>query len=172
MADIPSIDTLITASDLETREVELPSLNMKVRVRALAASYSNQAQSQALKLVQGPRGEQTSTVDVDVLEQLQVLHGLVEPKPRSLQDVKTLATNTGRAFKLIVQAIDELSGVDKQAIEDANAKFPAGGAGSQNGREAGDDEPSGRGGRPVVPLRTGVEAPHAGGGDVPPNVGA
>lgn len=164
MAEYPSIDGLIAASDLNERDVELPSINMTVRVRGLPASYSNQAVSQALKLVQGARGEQTSQVDTDTLEQLQVLHGLVAPKPRSINDVKTLATQTGRAFKTIVAAIDELSGVDKEAIEEANAKFQAGGAGSPNGREAGDEQPSAGGGRSDLSARAGVGASHDGGG--------
>ena len=72
--------TLLGASDLREQDLELPSIGATVRVRGLAAAFSNQAQSEALELVTDARGRQTATVNTDTLECLQVLHGLVEPK--------------------------------------------------------------------------------------------
>lgn len=131
-----SRDALITASDLVERDVDLPSIGGKVRVRGLAAAYSNQASSESLKLITSARGEQMATVDTGHLEVLQALHGLVEPKLTSIEDAKTFAQMCGPAFKEVIRVIDEISGVDKEAIEKANATFPAGGAGTPNGGEA------------------------------------
>lgn len=139
-----SRDALLEASDLVEREVELPSIGGSVKVRSLPATYSNQASSEALKLITGPRGEQQATVDTAQLEILQVLHGLVEPKLNSIEDARTFATNCGPAFKEVIRVIDEISGVDKKAIEDASARFPVGGAGT-NGSDVADAAPA-RGG--------------------------
>jgi hypothetical protein len=121
-----SKDALLGASDLTERDVELRSISMTVKVRSLPAAYSNQASSEALKLITGPGGEQQATVDTAKLEILQVLHGLVEPKLNSIEEAERFAQRCGPAFKEVVRVIDEISGVDKEAIERANATFPAG----------------------------------------------
>lgn len=128
-------ESLLGASDLEEKEVDLPSIGGSVRVRGLSAAYSNEASSKALKLISGPRGEQSATVDTAELEILQVYHGLVEPKLGSVAEARQFAERCGPAFKDVVKAIDDLSGLDKEAIEKAGATFPAGGAESANGRE-------------------------------------
>lgn len=119
-------DALLGASDLEEREVELPTIGGSVKVRSLPAQFSNEAASKALKLISGPRGEQTATIDTAEMELLQVFHGVVEPKFNSLEEVRVFAQNTGPAFKKVVSVIDEISGVDKEAIESANARFQSG----------------------------------------------
>jgi hypothetical protein len=129
-------DALLAASDLREREVELPSIGGSVRVRGLGAAYSNQAASEALKLITGARGEQTATIDQAKLETLQVLHGLADPKLDSFEEAERFMQQCGPAARAIVAAIDELSGVDKEAIEKANATFHAGGSEQANGREA------------------------------------
>ena len=129
-------DALLGASDLREREVELPSIGGSVRVRGLGAAYSNQATSEALKLITGARGEQTATVDTAKLEILQVLHGLVDPKLDSFEEAERFMQQCGPAARAIVNMIDELSGVDKEAIEKTNATFQTGGPQPANGREA------------------------------------
>jgi hypothetical protein len=130
-------DALLQASDLEEREVELPSIGGSVKVRSLPAAYSNQAHSEALEMKTTARGEQIATVNTAKLEALQALHGLVEPKLSSLAEAETFAKNCGPAFKRVIEVIDEISGVDKEAIEQANARFPVGGTEPSNGRQEG-----------------------------------
>lgn len=137
-----SKEALLGASDLTEKEVELPSIGGSVKVRALPALYSNEAQSKAIKSVTGPKGESTSQVDVARLEILQALHGLVEPRLNSEQEAKVFATNCGPAWREVIKAIDEISGVDKEAIEEANDRFQASGE-SKNGSTVGDDSPAG-----------------------------
>ena len=137
---------LLGASDLREQDVELPSIGATVRVRGLPAAYSNQAQSEALELVTGARGEQTAHVNTEKLESLQVLHGLVEPKLSSIEEARTFAQNCGPAFREVVRVIDELSGLDKEAIEKTNATFPGSGPDASgpvvgNGSAAGSDGP-------------------------------
>lgn len=145
---------LLGATDLREQDVELPSIGATVRVRGLPAAYSNQAQSEALELVTGARGEQTAHVNTEKLESLQVLHGLIEPKLTSLEEVRTFAMNCGPAFHEVVRAIDELSGIDKEEIERTNAVFQAGGT-EAGGALVGDVASNGSGGSDL-PLRAGA----------------
>lgn len=140
-----SREALLGASDLVTREVDLPSIGGAVKVRSLPAAYSNEATSKALKLITGTRGEQIATVDTAELEVLQVLHGLVDPQLNSIEEARTFAQQCGPAFKEVVRVIDEISGVDKEAIEQAAATFPVSGA-SPSGPDVGDVAPNGSGG--------------------------
>ncbi|HMF60814.1 MAG TPA: hypothetical protein VK595_10610 [Vicinamibacterales bacterium] len=149
-----SKEALLGASDLVEREVELPSIGGSVRVRSLPAAYSNQATSEALELVTGRRGEQTAKVNTAKLEILQVLHGLVDPKLSSMQEAEAFAQRCGPAFKEIVRVIDEISGVDKKALEDAEARFPAGG-GEAAGEDVGAGDPA-RSSGPDLPVRVGA----------------
>lgn len=119
-----SKDALLGASDLVEKEVELPAIGGSVKVRALAAAYSNDAAVKAFKLVTNPAGEQMTTIDINILEQLQVLHGLIDPQLNSLEEAEKFAQQCGPSFKKLVGVIDEISGVDKEAIEKATATFP------------------------------------------------
>jgi hypothetical protein len=149
-----SKDALLGASDLVERDVELPTVGLTVRVRSLPAAYSNQAMSQAVEMKTSARGEQSAHVSTEKLECLQVLHGLIDPKLGSIEEVRTFALNCGPAFKEVVRVIDEISGIDKEAIERTNATFPAGGTGP-GGEDVADAPANGRD-RSDLPVRTGA----------------
>jgi hypothetical protein len=118
-------EDLLGATDLKEQDVDLPSIGGKVRVRSLPAQFSNEAQSEALEFRSVGR-EQVATINAAKMELLQVLHGLVNPKLNSIKDAEVFATKCGPAFKDVVNAIDDLSGVDKEAIEEANRRFQNG----------------------------------------------
>jgi hypothetical protein len=152
-------EELLRASDLIEREVPVSSIGGSVRVRSLPAAYSNQAQSEALEMQTGPRGEQTASVNTQKLEELQMLHGLIDPKLETIEDVRTFSLQCGLAWREIIKVIDEISGVDKEAIEKANATFQPGGsapAGEVVGNGTAD-----RGSGPDLPVRAGAAAAHA-----------
>jgi len=153
---------LLGASDLVTREV--PVLGDTVTVRSLPAAYSNQALSEALETHTGRRGEQTHRVNTQKLEELQVLHGLVDPKFDTLEEVRALSLTLGPAWQAIVKAIQEVSGLQEEDVKKTEAIFPVGGTG-QGGADVGVAAGSGNGG-PAVPVRAGAGDAHAGGGDV------
>jgi hypothetical protein len=98
----------------------------------------------------GTRGEQTAEVDTEKLAVIQFANGVVEPEFTEAE-AQQIAEKYGPAFNAVVERIDELSGVDKEAIEKANAMFPDSGKGTGNGRPTGSDEASAGSGRPVVP---------------------
>lgn len=141
--DYATKDALLKASDLTERDVELPLLKMTVRVRALPAAYSNQAASEALVSKQVGR-DQITTVDKAKMEAIQALHGLVRPQLESIEEAETLAQNLGPSWALVINAIDEISGVDKEAVEKAQARFQGGGK-STEGVALGDPDANGEG---------------------------
>lgn len=140
--------------DLQEADVsDVPVEGQSVRVRGLPAAYSNEASSEALEWATVGE-EQVARVNSHKLEVLQFTHGVIEPQ-FSQAEAEIVAKKFGPAFKKVIAKIDELSGVDKQSIEEAQARFPAGG-----GPEAGETENgngAGAGGeRSPVPARTGA----------------
>lgn len=123
---------------LEADVEDVPVRGQSVRVRGLPAAYSNQATSEALELITGRRGEQTAHINTEKLEVLQFAHGCIEPT-FTVDEARQIAQKYGPAFRKVIAKIDELSGVDKEAIEKTNATFQAGGEESGNGRAAGLD---------------------------------
>jgi hypothetical protein len=120
--------------DVQEAEVkDVPTKGESVLVRGLPAAYSNRAQSEALELITGRRGEQSATVNTAKLEVIQFAAGCVEPK-FSEQEAEVIAQKYGPAFKKVIAKVDELSGVNKEEIESAQTRFPSG-----NGREDGED---------------------------------
>ena len=141
---ILSKDALLGASDLIEREVDLPALNGSVRVRSLPAAYSNNAITEALETTLDERGRQTARVNTSKLEELKVLHGLVDPKLSTPEEAHQFATQCGPSWTLIVNAIDEISGIDAKAAEKVEATFQGsgtaeGGASGVHAASVGDD---------------------------------
>ncbi len=135
--------------DLAEAEVEdVPVEGETILVRGLPAAYSNQASSEALELKQMGR-DQIATVNTARLEVLQFAHGCVDPQ-FTVEEAEVISKRFGPAFKKVIQKIDELSGVDKEAIEAANARFPGGGT-SANGTDVGDAAPAGSPGPDLPP---------------------
>jgi hypothetical protein len=145
---------LVSRSDLIEREVFVPSLEGNVLVRSLPAAYANQAQSEALEMRTDAKGRQSAVINTVRLEELQVLHGLADPKFESIEEVRAFGLKNGRAWRVIVEAIDEISGIDKEAVEQANARFQAGG-GSAPGPDV-DVADGARDNGSDLPLRAGA----------------
>mgnify|MGYP000911803151 FL=1 len=150
------VDWLDGPSDLAEAVVEdVPSKGKSIKVRGLPAQFSNEAQSKALKMITGARGEQSATVDVAVMAVIQFAHGCVEPS-FTLEEAQKVAEKFGPAFNKVVAKIDELSGVDKEAIEAESEKFQAGVEESGHVGEVEPDESSNVGVGPVVSGGTGA----------------
>jgi hypothetical protein len=137
-----SRDSLLGATDLTEREIELPSIGGSVRIRSLPAAYSNQANSEATEVVNTElRGRQQQTIRLNSakLEALKVLHALVEPKLNSIEDAYTFSQRVGTAWVTLVKAIDDISGIEPEAIESTEAMFHPDGSGEagENGNGAG-----------------------------------
>lgn len=136
-------EALITASDLKTRTIKLESLGGEVVVQGLGSYFASEAASEAMEVVSDGR-QQTARVNKAKLESLQVFHGLVDPKLNSLTEAEQFLKQCGPAAQEVIDAIDELSAIDKEAIENAEARFPDSGAveasgGNGSGPTAGND---------------------------------
>src|SRR5262245_2997166 len=133
-----------STGDLVTETIEdVPVKGESVIVRGLPAAYSNQASSEALVMKQVGR-DQIATVDTAKMEVLQFLHGVVEPKFDSVEEVEQVAEKFGPAWRRVIDRIDALSGVRKEDYERAAAKFP-GGSPSTTGEPMEDGAASGNG---------------------------
>lgn len=143
-------------SDLAEDVVEnVPVKGQNIKVRGLPAQFSNEAQSKALKMISGSRGEQSATVDTAVMSVIQFAHGCVEPT-FTVAEAEQIAKKFGPAFFKVVNKIDELSGVDKEAIESANEQFRPGVEEPGNGGDAEPDAPATVDGGPAVSGGTGA----------------
>ena len=123
-------EALLGASDLVTREVSLqPHIDGSVRVKSLPATYSNEAASASMEMVTDPKtGRQRATANTGKMEELQVLHGLVEPKLDNLEEVRLFASRVGASWAKIVDAIQEISGLDRESVERTETLFQPGGS--------------------------------------------
>jgi hypothetical protein len=129
--------------DLKEADVEdVPVQGQSVRVRALSARYSAEVQGQ-LKLVTEGR-EQIAKIDVPTMEMLQFVHGVIDPVFNE-SEARQIQSKYGPAFRKVVAKIDELSGIDKDAIEETETRFPVGGAGEARS-DVGDGASNGRSG--------------------------
>jgi hypothetical protein len=136
----------------DLREADVEDVAVKgqsVRVRGLPAAYSNQAQSEALEMKTIGR-EQIATINTARLETLQFAHGVIEPEFTEAE-AEQVAQRFGPAFRKVIAKIDELSGIDKEAIEEASKRFPSSGAGADDDGSAGADAAPTGGRGPAVP---------------------
>ena len=87
------------------------------------------------------------------LEVLQFAHGVVEPK-FTVEQAEQVSQKYGPAFRKVIEKIDELSALDKEAIASASARFPSSGA--VEGRADVDAESPNGGAGPDNPPRVGA----------------
>jgi hypothetical protein len=137
---------LTGTGDLAEAVVEdVPVKGQSVKVRGLPAAFANDAQSRALEmrtLARGEgRGDQVARVNTRVLEILQFQHGVIDPE-FTFEEAEQIAERFGPAWRKVIEKIDELSGIDKAAIEQAEAMFPSG-AGSAGREDVGDGASAG-----------------------------
>lgn len=129
-------DAFLKANDLEEKEIELPTIGGSVKIRALPAAYSAQASSEAMEVTMGARGQQSTKLNTARLEELQVFHALVEPKLGSVEEARTFLTQCGPAARTLIDEIVKSSGLNQEALEDAQTRFPGVGDGTPNGGSA------------------------------------
>lgn len=149
-----STKDLCEASDLREAEIDLKALGGSVIVQGLGAAFSNEAQSQALEM-KTVGNAQIASINTALLEEIQLCHGLKDPR-LSREQARKFMENNGPSVREIIAKIDELSGVDKDAIEEANARFQGGGErAADNGQARLHDAPDERD-ESAVPARAGA----------------
>src|SRR5262245_31178929 len=151
-------------SSLRTKEIEVEDLGGSVLIRELPASVSADLSGLVDIVVIGR--EQRGKVDTVLMERREFTYGVVTDDGQPMfteQEVEVIQRNHGRAFKLVVAAIDELSGVDKESLEKAEARFPSNGT-APDGSDV-DDGPADSGAGPAQHVRASGTSPNDGPGD-------
>lgn len=149
-------DWLEGPGDLKEAVVEdVPVKGKSIKVRALSAKFANDAQTEATE-TKTDGVTAMVTVNKSKMEILQFTHGVVEPE-FTLEESGKIAEKYGAAFRKAIDKIDELSLIDKEAIEQAQARFPGvDGATTPEASANGGDTASTGSSRPDVPVRTGA----------------
>lgn len=119
--------------DLEEADVDdVPVKGQSVRVRGLAAHFSDEIQSHA-KLAQAG-SEQVLSVDQATINRLTFVHGVIDPQFDE-DEAKLISEKYGPAYHKIIRKINELSGVNEEDVAKTEAAFPDRGAAKvDNGR--------------------------------------
>jgi hypothetical protein len=124
-------------SSLRTKEVDVEELGGTVLIRELPASVTADL-SGLIDMVQVGK-EQRAKVDVASMERRQFALGVVTDDGKPMfteEEAGEIQTKHGRAYKTVVNAIDELSGVRKEDLEETEARFPGRRNGAPDGGEA------------------------------------
>jgi hypothetical protein len=156
-----------STSSLRTKEVEVPQLGGTVLIRELPATIT--AELKGLTDIVQIGEEQRAKFDVAAMERRQFAYGVIGDSGEPLfseDEVEELRAKHGAAFQLVIDAIDALSGIDKESFEEAEARFPGGRNGAVDSGEAQLLEGAAGDGGPDLPARTGAGAAHASEGDV------
>lgn len=115
---------LSVAAALENAPADLEELDIddvfggRVRIRALTA-----AQAAAVKQAGIVTGRGNVGVDFATLERTQFRLAVIQP-PMTESDVRTLHATSGASFARVIAEIDRISGMDKEALRDAQKQFP------------------------------------------------
>lgn len=151
-------DWLEGPGDLKEAIVEdVPVKGRSVKVRGLSAAYSNDAQLEATETRVTPDGGGIVSVNKTKMEARQLFHSMVEPKLDTIREAEMILERFGPAAVKVIEKIDELSAIDKEAIEEAQARFPGvdGEKASKAPENGGDPAPTGDSGSDV-PVRAGA----------------
>lgn len=140
------------AGDLIEAEVsDVPVKGQSVKIRALSATAANTATSEAVETFEH-RGQQRMRVDSVKLDIQRFTEGVIEPR-FSVEEVRVISAKFGPAFNRVVSEISRISGLDRDAVAETDARFQSGGTGSSgpNG-----DEPAGGDVGSPEPARAGA----------------
>lgn len=103
-------------SDIVHDVLEIPEWECSVKVRSLTAAQAAVVKQKGLAISDSGAGK----VAFAEMEITQFQFAVEEPR-FSEKDVRKLHATSGRGFQRIINWVDEQTGLDKQALEDAKA---------------------------------------------------
>lgn len=112
---ILSVDDILAADDLAEETVEVPEWGGAVKVKGLTRSQVHELGRKAMV------GKEISSERADMLL---LVAGIVEPKFTEDQ-ASILMQKSARATQRIVDVLNELSGMTKEAVAAADRSFPS-----------------------------------------------
>jgi hypothetical protein len=104
--------------DITEKEIEVPEWDCSVKIRSFTAAQATAIRQQGLSF----QGEETK-VAWGEMEIMQFQQGVVEPRFDEDQ-ARQLHLTSGRGFARVIEALDELSNIDKEALAKAREEFP------------------------------------------------
>lgn len=125
---IGTVEQILEAApkDIVTDVLEVPEWGFAVRVQSFTAAQSAAVKQRGF----GFKGEET-TVAWAEMEIMQFQMGVIEPKFTEEQ-VRQLHLSSGPGFARVIEKLDELGKIDKEALRKAREEFP----GSEQSEEA------------------------------------
>jgi hypothetical protein len=117
---ILSKEQIWAADDIEERTIAVPQWGGDVRVRSLSLEQISEIRAHAVKTVKGKE-------EVDAKLQMAGLlcEGIIEPE-YDFEEAKRLMKKSAAATSIVVQAINELSGLLPEAIDEATKSDDSG----------------------------------------------
>lgn len=106
--------------DLFEMDIEIPAINDTVKIRSLSAGQHARIQNESMTV----KGD-VMRFDNHRRQILTFLEGVVEPSDFSEDEINVIAHKYGPAFKLVVDAISEISESSEKAMERVRARFRA-----------------------------------------------
>ena len=119
-----SVEDILHASDIREETVEVPEWGGSVRVRSFTKAQAQSIRERAT-LQRDTRNAKAGTLDVSHMELLMFIEGVVEPR-FSEGHLITLKGKSAVAIERVNKAIARLSGMDAQAVDQAEARFQEG----------------------------------------------
>jgi hypothetical protein len=105
-------------ADIQEKTIDVPEWECSVKIRSFTAAQSSGIRQRGLAF----QGEETK-VAWGEMEIMQFQQGVVEPRFDEDQ-VRQLHLTSGRGFSRVIEALDELSNIDKEALAKAREEFP------------------------------------------------
>ena len=114
---ILSVEDILGATTLEEKTVDIPELGGAVRIKAF-----NKGEQQYIRRLATDR--RTGKIDTDKMELMIIVRGVIEPQ-FTTESVERLKLVQASVLDRIISAISEISGMKDEAVEAAEATFPA-----------------------------------------------
>lgn len=111
---ILTLEQVLEAPDLEEREVEVPEWGGSVKIRSFSKAAQQDLRRKAMV---------KNELDTDRLEMLMFIHGVVEPQFTE-EHYEALRQKSAGAIDRVLRAILELSGLTREAVDQAKRLFP------------------------------------------------
>jgi len=128
----------VAPKDLKEEVIDVPEWECSIKIKSFTASQSAAIRERGF----GFKGEET-TVAWAEMEITQFQMGVIEPKFTEDQ-VRTLHLSSGVGYQRVIEAMDKLSRLDKEALRKAREEFPVEGESEKTpvppGGNAGEDE--------------------------------
>jgi hypothetical protein len=104
--------------DIVTETIDVPKWGCSVKIRSFTAAQSAMIKQRGFAF----KGEETAVAWAE-MEILQFQQGVLEPHFTEEQ-VRELHLSSGPSFALVIEELDRLSRIDKEALRKARDEFP------------------------------------------------